>query len=199
MILILEEYFRDVPVKRRIVEGLYNYGISVRNGKFYIGDIEISVTEISKAFNVNRRTVYDTLRIIEEKEEIRRVMNQLRPVTDIADIAPLLGNQVVVAHTTPGSFTITFGKFVDVIKKYGCYVKEVTGRNIGKSDSFVRAIFYRTVPNKVFDEMSSIDGVQKLIITTPQDISVEPVCNKCVVRVCPNKISSGVLESMDEL
>ncbi len=199
MILILEEYFKDLPVKRRIVEGLYNHGISVRNGKFYIGDMELSVTEVSKAFNVNRRTVYDTIRVIEEREEIKKVMGELRPVADIADIAPLLGNQVVVAYTSPGSFTASFGKFVDVIRKYGCYAKEVTGRNIGKSESFMRAIFYRTVPTKVFDEMALIEGIQKLIITTPEDIEVEPVCNKCVVKVCPNKISTAVAESIYEL
>ncbi len=199
MILILEEYFKDLPVKKRIIEGLYNYGIAVRNGKFYVGEMELSVTEISKTFNVNRRTVYDTLRVVEEREEIRKVMSELRPVADIADIAPLLGNQVVTAYTTPGSFTISFGKFVDVIRKYGCYVKEVSGRNIGKSESFMRAIFYRTVPTKIFDEMSAIEGIQKLVITTPEDVEVEPVCTKCIVRVCPNKISSGFMESGAEL
>lgn len=195
MILILEEYFKDLPVKKRIIEGLYSYGISVRNGKFYVGNMELSVTEISKAFNVNRRTVYDTIRVIQQREEIRRVMSELKPEADIAEIAPLLGNQVVVAYTTPGSFTTSFGKFVDVIRKYGCYVKEVNGRNVGKSESFMRAIFYRTVPTKVFDEMSEIDGIQKLVITTPEDLDVEPVCNKCIVKVCPNKISSGIGDS----
>ncbi len=195
MILILEEYFKDLPVKRRIVEGLYNNGISVRNGKFYVGEMELSVTEISKAFSVNRRTVYDTIRMVEEREEVRKVMSELRPIADIAEIAPLLGNQVVTAYTTPGSFSLSFGKFVDVIRKYGCYVKEVSGRNIGKSESFMRAIFYRTVPTKVFDEMSSIDGIQKLVITTPESLDIEPVCNKCIVRVCPNKISSGIGEA----
>lgn len=199
MILILEEYFKDYPVKKRIVDGLYSHGISVRNSKFYIGDMELSVTEVAKAFNVNRRTVYDTIKVIEEREEIKRVMEELRPVADIADIAPLLGNQVVVAYTTPGSFTLSFGKFVDIIRKYGCYVKEVTGRNIGKSESFIRAIFYRTVPNRIFDEMSAIEGIQKLIITTPEGIGVEPVCNKCIVKVCPNKISSGVSEAIEDL
>ncbi|AKA47867.1 regulator [uncultured archaeon] len=199
MILILEEYFKDLPVKKRIVEGLYSHGISVRNGKFYVGDMELSVTEVSKAFNVNRRTVYDTIRVIEEREEIRKVMAELRPVADIADIAPLLGNQVVLAYTSPGSFTASYGKFVDVIQKYGCYVKEVTGRNIGKSESFMRAIFYRTVPARIFDEMAAIEGIQKMIITTPENIHVEPVCNKCVVKVCPNKISTGVAESMYDL
>lgn len=199
MILILEEYFKDIPVKRRIVEGLFSHGISVRNGKFYVGDMEVSVTEVSKAFSVNRRTVYDTIRVIEERDEIKKVMANIQPVADIADIAPLLGNQVVMAHTSPGSFTSSFGKFVDIIRKYGCYVKEVNGRNIGKSESYMRAIFYRTVPSRIFDEMASIEGIQKLIITTPEDIHVEPVCNKCVVKVCPNKISTAVEESMYEL
>lgn len=190
MLLILEEYFKDHPVKKRIVEGLYNRGISVKNSGFFLDGIEISVSEIANAFNVNRRTVYDTVKVIEGIPEIRAVMEHLHPSTDLSDVAPMMGDQVITVEVCPGFFGRVMESFIQIISKYGCYVKEIHGRNIGKDGVSIRAIFYRTFPSRLFAEISSIEGVRHTIIDTAKNRDNEIICDQCEVRVCPSKISS---------
>lgn len=197
MLLILEEYFKDHPVKKKIVEGLYDRGISVSNSGFFLDGIEISVSEIAKAFNVNRRTVYDTVKVIEGIPEIKAVMEHLHPTTDLSDVAPMLGDQVLTVEVCPGFFGRVMESFLQIVSKYGCYVKEVHGRNIGKDGVTIKAIFYRTFPSRLFSDISAIDGVRHTRIDTARNRENEIICDQCEVRVCPSKISSELIREDD--
>ncbi len=194
MLLILEEYFRDHPIKRRIVEGLYERGISVNNGKFYSNDIELSISEVAKSFRVNRRTVYDTIRIIENTAGVREIMSRIRPSPDLTNVAPLMGDQVVTLFISPGYFSKAMSSLLECVRKYGSYVKEIYGKNQNKDEVILRTIFYRTVPKTVFEELSRIDGIGRIVIETPKNDFEEPICTKCEVKICPSKLSSSIFE-----
>ena len=190
MLLILEEYFKDHPIKKRIVEGLYRRGISVVDSKFYSDGIEIAISEVAKTFRVNRRTVYDTIRLIEDTPSIKTVMSKLLPAADISRISPLMGDQVVTVSISPGYFSKTMAGVMDVVKRYGSYVREIYGRNMIRNEVFLRAIFHHTVPKKIFEEMSKIEGVQKILIETSETLDEDTICSKCEVKLCPAKLSS---------
>ncbi len=192
MLLILEEYFKDHPIKRKVVEGIFNRGISIKEGRFYVNGIEISISEVAKTLGVNRRTVYETIRIIESRPEIKGLMERISPIPDMGTIAPLMGHQTVLVQLAPGYFASALPAFLDVARKYGCYIKEIMGRNFEKEDTVIRAIFYRTVPKKTFVAFSEIDGVKKVTVETAEDLDLEPICSKCEVRVCTTKLSSSL-------
>ena len=194
MLLILEEYFKEHPIKKRIVEGLYRRGISIKDGGFYLDGIEISITDIATAFKVNRRTVYDTIKVIEGTPELKAVMSRIKPTVDISEIAPMMGDQVLSLEVCPGFFGGVMEKFIDLIAKYGCYVKEIHGRNIGKDNVTIRAIFYRTFPSRIFNEIGKIEGVRHMTVDTLKDRDTDLVCDHCEVRICPSKISSELLK-----
>ncbi len=194
MLLILEEYFKDHPIKRKIVEGLYNRGISINNGKFYTDNIEISISEVAKTFGVNRRTVYDTIKIVENTPGVREIMSSIRPFPDISQISPLMGDQVVTLYICPGYFSRAMSSLVDTVRKYGSYVKEIYGKNMSMEETILRAIFFRTVPRKIFDDLAKIEGIEKIVIDSPGNREGEVVCTSCDVRICPNKLSTGIYE-----
>ena len=194
MLLILEEYFRDHPIKRRIVEGLYERGISVNNGKFYSNGIELSISEVAKSFRVNRRTVYDTIRIIENTPGVREIMSRIRPSPDLTYVAPLMGDQVVTLFISPGYFSKAMTSLLECVRKYGSYVKEIYGKNQNRDEVILRTIFYRTVPKTIFEELSRIDGIGRIVIETPKSDLEEPICTKCEVKVCSSKLSSSIFE-----
>lgn len=194
MLLILEEYFRDHPTKMKIVEGLYERGISVNNSKFYSGGLEISISEVAKYFRVNRRTVYETIKIIEETPGVKEIMANLKPSPSMKEIAILTGDQVISLHVCPGFFSRAMHTFVETIKPYGSYVREFYALNHKKNEILIRVILYRTVPKKVFQELSQIDGLEKVIIESPDLSEDEPICSKCEVRICQSKLSTGIFE-----
>jgi hypothetical protein len=200
MLLILEEYFKDHPIKRKIVEGLYNRGISVNNGKFYTDGIEISISEVAKTFGVNRRTVYDTIKIIESTPGVKQIMASIRPLPDISQISPLMGDQVVTMLICPGYFSRAMSSLVDAVRKYGSYIKEIYGKNLRREETILRAIFFRTVPRKIFDDLAKIEGIEKIVIDSPGNREGEVVCTSCDVKICPNKLSTGIFEEpIDEM
>ena len=192
MLPILEEYFTEHPIKRRIVEGLFNRGISVNEGRFHIDGIEISISEVAKTLGVNRRTVYDTIKIIESKPEIREVMSRIRPTPDFSKVAILEGRQIVSISVAPGFFASAFPSFLEVVQKYGCYISEILGKNMDKHSIMIRTIFHSTVPKKAFVDISGIDGVKKVSIETATDLGAELICDKCEVKVCPTKLSTSL-------
>ncbi len=194
MLLILEEYFKDHPIKRKIIEGLYERGISVNNGKFYISDIELSISEVAKSFKVNRRTVYDTIKIVENTPGVKEIMERLRPSPNLAGVAPLMGDQVATLYISRGYFSKVMSSLLECVKKYGSYVKEIYGRNQSRDSLILRTIFYRTVPREIFEELGRIEGIEKIVIeATDLDLD-EPICTKCEVKICSNKLSSGIYE-----
>ncbi|MHB1649448.1 MAG: regulator [Thermoplasmataceae archaeon] len=192
MLLILEEYFKNYPIKKRIVEGMYSRGISVNDGCLYLKDLEIPISEFAKALNVNRRTVYDTIKFIEDREEIKAVMSLLQPSPDICRIAPLMGDQVVTIHTKHGYFSKVLNASMDTFRNYGCYMKEIYGRNSYRDETIIRAIFHKSVPAKVFAEIEKIDGVKQIVMSSPAENPDYLLCEKCVVKICPSKLSSDL-------
>lgn len=190
MLLILEEYFKNYPIKKRIVEGMYSRGISVNDGCLYLKDMEIPISEFAKVLNVNRRTVYDTIKYIEDREEIKAVMSLIQPSPDICKIAPLMGDQVVTIYARHGYFSKVLNGSMDIFRKYGCYMKEIYGKNYYKDETAIRAIFHKSVPARVFSEVEKIDGVKQIVLSSPSDDPDYLICEKCLVKICPSKLSS---------
>ncbi|WP_297216375.1 regulator [Thermoplasma sp.] len=191
MLLILDEYFKEHPIKLRIIDGLYRSGISIRDGRFFTNDVEISVSEIANAFDVNRKTVYETIKLVESSEPLKKVMSSIKPMADIADVALLTGNQIITAYTSLGHFPYVFREIFSAISKYGCYIREIFSRNISQEESFIRIIFYRPIPDKIIGQIRKIDGVKSLEVRVSTDVD-QILCNNCDIKICPTKFISDV-------
>lgn len=198
MILILEEYFKDYPTRLKIIEGLYKRGVSVRNGRFYVEDLEIPVSEIAKAFNVNRRTVYETVKAIEDTSAVREIMASIRPRIDRLTMSQKLGNQIFLMTPRIGCFGSLLSRTFDILGNHACNLVEVEGSNVNKKEYGIRLIFQRPVSKAIAEQLSSIPFIDKMKIITPDLESEDVVCNACEVKTCPNKQSSK-LEDLEKV
>lgn len=198
MILILEEYFKDYPTRLKIIEGLYKRGISIRNGRFYVEDLEIPVSEIAKAFNVNRRTVYETVKAIEDTSAVREIMASIRPRIDRLTMSQKLGNQIFLMTPRIGCFGSLLSRTFDILGNHACNLVEVEGCNVNKKEYGIRLIFQRPVSKTIVEQLSSIPFIDKMKIITPDLESEDVVCNACEVKTCPNKQSSK-LEDLEKV
>ncbi len=61
-------------------------------------------------------------------------------------------------------------------------------------DTVLRAIFFKTVPKKIFDELAKIEGVERIVVNSPGNSTGEVICTSCDVKICPNKLSTGIYE-----
>ncbi|BAB59182.1 hypothetical protein [Thermoplasma volcanium GSS1] len=195
--MILSEYFKEHPIKQRIIEGLYRSGISVKEGRFFANDVEISISEIAKTFGVNRKTVYDTVKLVEGNSHLKRVMESIMPMADVSNVALLTGNQIITVYTTLGHYPTVWKDVFMAISKYGCYIREIFSRNMSQDESFIRIIFYRPIPQKIIDQIKAIDGARNVEVKVSSDVD-EILCRTCDIKICPTKYISDVEESKED-
>ncbi|MEM1784423.1 MAG: amino acid-binding ACT domain protein [Candidatus Bathyarchaeia archaeon] len=72
-------YIGNYPERLIVAKILIKYGLSVRGGKIYCGNILVPVVRISRAANVDRRTVVQTIKMIESNPELKVIFENLSP------------------------------------------------------------------------------------------------------------------------
>ncbi len=71
----LEEYPERLKVARVLIEN----GLSAKDDKIYLNQIEIPPVRIARVAGVDRRTVNETLNTIKENPELRMIFEEIRP------------------------------------------------------------------------------------------------------------------------
>jgi len=84
----IAKYFNKYPKRRKLAQKLLEYGLKVRDNKIYCGDIELSDSKISRAFDVDRRIITSTIKTITEKKDLKKVFSRLNPTCHLKDVAP---------------------------------------------------------------------------------------------------------------
>jgi len=95
------------PERLAVAKTLIKNGLSVRDGRIYCDEIMIPALRVSRAAGVDRRTVTQTVRMIEKDPELRVIFEGIRPAgTSLREIARYLNLGVVeitpVDAKTPG-------------------------------------------------------------------------------------------------
>ena len=192
MQLVFDEYFKAYPVKKKIVERLYANGISIVNNKFYVNNIEVSISSIASSIKVNRRTLYETIKFVNDNPVIKEVMENVSAVPDIKKISLLMENEIVTIYIDKGMYSRVTPEIMDAIEKYMSNIKEIYSVNSDYETNFIRLIFYNEVDESLFKIFNGIPGVNRILIDSPEKINV--ICDKCDIKICPHKISSSFRE-----
>jgi len=84
------------PERLNVAKVLIKNGLSVRNGKIYCGDIAIPVVRISRVAKVDRRTVVQTIRMIESNPDLKTIFSGITPAgPSLREVAKYLNFGVV--------------------------------------------------------------------------------------------------------
>lgn len=72
------EFLAGYPERLLVAKVIVENGLSIRMGKIYCNDIEIPPIRISRVAKVDRRTVTETVRAIEENAELSAIFRDIR-------------------------------------------------------------------------------------------------------------------------
>ncbi|MEM2789288.1 MAG: amino acid-binding protein [Candidatus Bathyarchaeia archaeon] len=90
------KYLEGYPERLNVAKILIKNGLSIRNGKIYCGDIIIPVVRISRVAGVDRRTVIQTIKMIESNPELKTIFSGISPAgSSLRDVAKYLNFGVV--------------------------------------------------------------------------------------------------------
>ena len=84
------------PERLRVVRKLLENGFSLRDEGIYLNDIEVPIVRIAKSAGVDRRTVDETIRMVENSPELKTLFSNLRSAgMSLKGVAKQLGLGVV--------------------------------------------------------------------------------------------------------
>jgi predicted regulator of amino acid metabolism with ACT domain len=74
----VKKYFEGHPERLKVARVLIENGLSVRNGRIYLNEIELPPVRVARAAGVDRRTVKETLKAIGANRELRLIFEGIR-------------------------------------------------------------------------------------------------------------------------
>ena len=99
----LAKYFNLYPKRKKLAQKLIQYGLKVKDNKICCGEIEISNSKLSRAFDVDRRIITDTIKTINKNEDLKKVFSNLSPTCHLKDVAPKMKWGVIeIIPSDPG-------------------------------------------------------------------------------------------------
>ncbi|WP_337860278.1 regulator [Ferroplasma sp.] len=188
MQLVFDEYFKAYPVKKKIVEKLYTNGISIVNDKFFVNNIEVSLSGIANALKVNRRTLYDTIKFVNCNPVVKAIMENISAIPDIKKISMMMKNEIVTFYIDKGMYSKVIPEIINIIGKYMSNIKEIYSINSDYETNFMRIIFYNKIENSLFKMFNEISGINKIHIDSLENIDI--ICDKCEIKICSHKVST---------
>jgi len=167
----------------------------VRNGKIYLKNVEIPISELARAIGVNRKIIYHTIEYIEKTYPLKLIFERLNPLPSLIDVAPLMGWEVLEIDVEKDDYQGAFAEVMRILAENGVPVMEVFGRNLREETSKIFIVIDGTLPVETFAKIKDVRGFQKLILHTPEKEKEKLVCNYCEVKYCPKRV---LLEALSQ-
>jgi uncharacterized protein len=158
----LEAYPERLKVARVLIEN----GLSAKDDKIYLNQIEIPPIRIARVAGVDRRTVNETLCTIRDNPEIRMIFEEIRPAGhSLKEIAKHLDLGVI--EITPASATIhgILANSTQVLFKAGLGIRQAIVDDPELSpEPKCTLIVDKKIPGELIPELLKIPGVAKVSV-----------------------------------
>ena len=158
----LKEYPERLAVARILVEN----GLSIRDGKIWCNEISIPVIRIAKVAKVDRRTVIQTIRMIEGDDELREIFRSIRSAgLSLREIARHLNFGVVEITPTDARIPGILAKSASLIAKKNISIRQAIVDDPELSpEPKLTLIAEKKIPGDLIPEFLKIKGVAKVSI-----------------------------------
>ena len=188
MLKILDEYFKEFPARKKVVETLYNYGLSIKEGKIFLGEMEVPISVIARYANVNRKIVYHTIEFIQKDYALRSIMERLSPEVNLSTVAPLMGWEVIEVVTPAGQFGCIMTELLRILSSQSCSIRQVIAMDAPEGQGKIQIIMEGSIPVDALEMVRDIEGVNSITIKTPEKDKEKLVCHHCKVLICNRRI-----------
>ncbi len=154
------------PERLKVARVLIENGLSAKGDKIYLNEIEIPPVRVARVAGVDRRTVNETLKNIQENADLRMIFEQIRPAgTSLREIAKHLNLGVleitVVNARSPG---ILSGSAM-ILNQAGLSIRQAIVDDPELSpEPKLTLIVEKKIPGELISEILKIPGVAKVSV-----------------------------------
>lgn len=152
------------PERLKVVKTLLENGLAVRGSRIYLNQIELPVMKVARAAGVDRRTVGETVRIIEANPEIRQIFAKLESaglsLRGVADDLGLGAIEIVVDNPSRAGILAGASR---LLSEAGISIRQalVDDPELTPEPKLV-LITARRVPGELIPRLRDITGVVKV-------------------------------------
>lgn len=161
----VNRYFEGFPSQEKVATLLIKYGISVREGRAFCGDIEQSDSAIGRAAGVDRRVVRSTLMRISSIPELDAIFTKLESMLSMVELAPEIGCSSMVIIPTDATMPGILAAITSTLYENGMSVRQAIVDDSGdREKSVLLVVVDGKIPPEVIPRLKSCRGVASIII-----------------------------------
>lgn len=160
------EYFADHPERLAVAKVLVENGLNIKNESIHCNEIEIPIVRIAQAAKVDRRTVIETIKMINKNEELRTIFTLMRSAgLSLREIArPLNLGVLEIIPDDPRSVGI-LAKASTILANEGISIRQALTDDPELSpEPRLTLIAERKIPGELIPKFLQIKGVAKVSI-----------------------------------
>lgn len=144
---------------------MLRYGIKVKEGSVFCGDVEISDSALGRAAGVDRRIVKSTVDRIMAMPDLRGIYSMLEPTCLLAPVAPMMGWSVLEIIPTNAGTPGILAEVAAVIAAAGVSIRQAIVDDPELSDEpRLMVVTDSPVPSDYIPALRRCVGVRSIIL-----------------------------------
>lgn len=161
----LRSFFAGFPAQEKLAQLMVVHGFRVADGEVFAGTVELADTALARAAGVDRRVVTATVRTIARWPDLVRFFGHIRPVCDLAEVAPSMGWGAIEIVPTSASKPGILSGVSALIAEAGISVRQVIVDDPEIVDDPRALIITESpVPERLLPRIKSVDGVKSVVL-----------------------------------
>ncbi len=162
----IKTQLQDYPERLKVAQVLIENGLSAKDDKICVGDIEIPPVRIARVAGVDRRTVAETLVSIKSDPYLREIFEEIRPAgTSLKEIAKHLNLGVVEISVVNARSPGTLSSAAVILNRAGLSIRQAIVDDPELSpEPKLTFIVERKIPGELIPELLKIPGVTKVSV-----------------------------------
>jgi predicted regulator of amino acid metabolism with ACT domain len=162
----LKKHFEEYPERLKVIRVLVENGLSARDEKIYLNQIEIPPVRIAKVAGVDRRTVVATLKTIKANRELRIIFEEMRSAGhSLKEIAKPLNLGVLEITPVDAKTAGILAKSTSLLAQAGLSIRQAIVDDPELSpEPKLTLILEKKIPGELISELLNITGVAKVAV-----------------------------------
>jgi len=162
----IQNQLKEYPERLKVARVLIENGLSAQGNKICLNTIEIPPVRIARAAGVDRRTVNETLKSIEENPELKAIFEEIRPAGhSLKEIAKHLNLGVLEITPTNARHAGILANSAMTLNRAGLSIRQAIVDDPELSpEPKLTLIVEKKVPGELIPELLKIPGIAKVAI-----------------------------------
>lgn len=158
--------FETHPERLQVARFLLKNGLSVKDDRIYVNEVDVPILKVARVVGVDRRTVHETIRAINMNKEIKMVFSKVESAgPSLRGVANQMGLGVVeITADNPNEVGI-LANSARVLAEYGISIRQALVDDPEMNpDPKLTLIGDRAIPGKAIPLILKIRGVAKVSV-----------------------------------